>query len=80
MNADSLFGPLSKDYCIWFYFLSVIGMVLLVFLVVSGLIFGLRKKLGLSFYFHLLTGSLVYAIFYFQNRLLYSMCIGAGKP
>lgn len=70
----SIFGPLGKDYCIWFYFLSVIGFVLLVFLLVSGVYVGLTTKKGLDYYSLLIVSSFAYAIVYFQNRLLYGMC------
>lgn len=78
MDANTLFGPLGKDYCLYFYLLSVIGLVLLVLLFVMGIALGIRKKLNMSFYIHILTGCMVYAIFYFQNRLLYSMCINSA--
>jgi len=71
---ETLFGPLSKEYCIYFYFLSVIGFVSLALLVLSSLFIGISKKKGLGFYLNVLAIALGYAIFYFQNRLLYSMC------
>jgi hypothetical protein len=70
----NIFGPLKKEYCIWFYFLSVIGFVLLVLLLVSGVLVGIFNRKGLEYYIVLLTASLAYGIFYFQNRLLYNMC------
>jgi|694.fasta_scaffold02705_14 hypothetical protein len=74
-STFSIFGPLTKEYCIWFYLLSVVGFVLLVLLLVSGLFIGLSKGKNTEYYYYLLMGSLAYGIFYFQNRLLYSMCI-----
>lgn len=73
-TIDDIFGPLSKEYCVYFYFLSMLGFIMLVFFLVSGIIFGLTKKKGIEFYFTLVAASLGYAIFYFQNRLLHSMC------
>ena len=70
----NIFGPLKKEYCIWFYFLSVIGFVLFILLLVSGLFIGLTRVKGPEYYYFLITGSLVYVIFYFQNRLLYNIC------
>lgn len=74
--ADKLFGPLGKDYCIYFYYLSVIGIILLTLLLVSTLTVGITKRMGVGFYLQMLTVAAGYVIFYFQNRLLYSMCVG----
>lgn len=74
--ADSLFGPLSKEYCVYFYYLSIIGLILLVVLIASTLIIGLSQRKKIGFYMKMLSVALGYAIFYFQNRLLHSMCIG----
>lgn len=73
---DYLFGPLSKEYCVWFYFLSVLGFVLLAFFLLSSIYFGLSKRKGIEFYLGLFSVAIGYAIFYFQNRLLHSMCVG----
>ena len=74
MDSVMLFGPLSKDYCLWFYLLSVAGFVLFILVIVGGIVIGVSKKRDFSFYLQMLIGSLVYAMIYFQNRLLYSMC------
>lgn len=72
-----LFGSLSNEYCRYFYYLSVIGFVLLVFITISGLYIGITKRKGSDFYFYTILIALGYLIFYFQNRLLYSMCINS---
>ena len=74
--ADTLFGPLGKDYCIYFYYLSVIGFILLTLLVLSTLATGITKRKGIEFYLQMLSVAIGYLIFYFQNRLLHSMCVG----
>ena len=73
-TSFNLFGPLQKEYCIWFYFLSVIGFVLFVLLLISGIFLGLSKGKGAEYYYYLFIASLAYGIFYFQNRLLFTMC------
>lgn len=74
----SLFSPLvNRDFCLWFYFLSIIGFVFLFIVVLSSLFIGLSKKKDFSFFVQMLFVALGYAIFYFQNRLLYSMCAKA---
>jgi hypothetical protein len=74
--AETLFGPLGKDYCIYFYYLSMIGMFLLAILVASTLFIGISQRKNFGFYLQMLSVALGYAIFYFQNRLLHSMCVG----
>lgn len=75
---QSMFGPLSKDYCFYFYFLSMTGFFLLALLLVTSLIVGISQRKGIDFYYQILTVGIGYAIFYFQNRLLYSMCVGSA--
>jgi len=72
-----LFGPLSKQYCLYFYILSVIGFVVMAIFLVYALAVGIWKKKGVEFFVSALVVSLGYAIFYFQNRLLYSVCAGS---
>lgn len=74
--AETLFGPLGKDYCVYFYYLSVIGMILLAILVGSTIIIGIKERKKIGFYMQMLSVALGYGIFYFQNRLLNSMCVG----
>jgi hypothetical protein len=73
---NTLFGPLDRKYCAYFYLLSIIGFVLLAILVLSSLMVGLSKGKGLEFYMQMFSVALGYAIFYFQNRLLHTMCAG----
>jgi hypothetical protein len=72
------FSPLGKEYCLYFYILSVIGLIFVAVVLFSAVIIGVSKRKGLDFYFAALMGSLGYAVFYFQNRLLYSMCIASA--
>lgn len=71
---DSFFGPLSKKYCYYFYILSLIGFLLATFLAFFGLIVGVTKRKGITFYVALATSIITPALFYLQNRLLYNMC------
>jgi hypothetical protein len=43
---------------------------------VSSLLVGITKRKGVDFYMQTISIALGYAIFYFQNRLLHSMCVG----
>ena len=73
---NTLFGPLDRKYCDYFYILSIFGFVLLVILLLTSLMVGISKRKGLDFYMQTISIALGYAIFYFQNRLLHSMCVG----
>ena len=46
----TLFGPLSRDFCDYFFILSVFGFVLLAVLIVSSLLVGISKRKGIDFY------------------------------
>ena len=73
---ETLFGPLDRKFCDYFWLLSVLGFVLLAVLLISSLLVGISKNKGSDFYFQTISIALGYAIFYFQNRLLHTMCSG----
>jgi len=73
---ESFFGPLNKDYCLYFYILSVVGFILLTMMLATTLMVGITKRKGIDFYLQSVSVAIAYGIFYFQNRLLYSMCVG----
>ena len=77
MNLEeTLFGPLPKSYCSYFYYLSIIGYVLLVLSVLGTVVMIIsRPSRGYNFYVNSLMIAVSYLIFYFQNRLLHTMCI-----
>jgi hypothetical protein len=77
LSAKSLFGPLSRDYCALFYYLSVINLVFFLLILVSGVAMLVTKKVPLTFSWHLISVLVMYAVFYLQNRLLYNMCSGS---
>ena len=74
---ETLFGPLDRKFCDYFWLLSVLGFVLLAVLLISSLLVGISKNKGMDFYFQTISIALGYAIFYFQNRFLHSMCSGS---
>ena len=73
-DFNSLFGPLDKKYCLYFYILSLMGMILLLITIFTALYIGLSEKKDGVFYYQMVLVSMGYGIFYFQNRLLYNMC------
>ena len=76
---DKLFSPLSKDYCLYFYFLSIIGLILFVLTILSTLFIGIMKKKDFAFFLQGFLISLVYLLLYFVNRLLNGVCVSSLK-
>ena len=71
---NTLFGPLSGEYCLYFYYLSILSFFLLAMAIVTGVVTGLQKDKGMYFYLSILGASVAYLISYFVNRLMYSVC------
>ena len=71
---DFLYGPLSSDYCVYFYFLQVYFLISLILFVGTSLYTGLSKRKSFSYYFSRSILGLAIFFMYFQNRLLYTMC------
>ena len=75
---QSPFAPLGRIYCDYFFCLSVINFIILLYILFSLLFafFFDKKKEGLLQIFLI---SLPTFIGYFTNRLLYSMCVGSTQ-
>ena len=67
---DILFGPLDKIYCIYFYILSIIGILFGIFLCILCILYPILLKNSMIISYFILS-----FIMYFQNRLLFQMCI-----
>jgi len=76
---QTLFGPMDKTYCEYFYILSIIGFIMMGMLLLSGLVIGIAKHKNLDYFMSVIMASMMYAVFYFQNRLIHSMCVGSIK-
>jgi len=71
---ELFFSPLSKEYCKFFYLMSVIMFVLLIMSMI-GVIVIIAKSKKKTDYPLLFSNVFTLALVYFQNRLLYSMCV-----
>lgn len=76
---NTLFGPMDKFYCLWFFYLSVFGFVLFSIAFLIFLYMAITQRRTSGFYFQMFMVCLGYFVFYFQNRLLHSMCMGVMK-
>jgi hypothetical protein len=75
-----LFGPLSKQYCMLFYLMSVLGLLTFVIVLVTagyGILSG-SKKFSLTEILIIAYSLFFPFLFYIQNRLLHSMCINTA--
>lgn len=71
---NTLFGPLSGEFCAYFYYLSILGFFLFAITILAGFYTGLMKGKSGMYYAGIVGASLVYFITYFVNRLMYSVC------
>jgi hypothetical protein len=76
---NKYFGPLTKEYCIYFYILSILLFAIFVFGLISFIILVVKKykTLESTFYMNNILILVNILIAYFVNRLLHSMCIGS---
>ena len=74
-DATTPFGP---KYCDFFYYLTMINFILLLYILLSALYVFLfdKKKDGI---FQIVLVSLPTFMAYITNRLLYSMCVGSTQ-
>ncbi len=77
---NTLFGPLGKEWCLYYFFVLVFVFITYLFVILGSFInvFHL-KKITFSSVFMALLPILTYAILYFQSRLIYSICVGSLK-
>uniref|UniRef100_A0A6C0KZ14 Uncharacterized protein n=1 Tax=viral metagenome TaxID=1070528 RepID=A0A6C0KZ14_9ZZZZ len=71
---EVFFSPLSKEYCVYFYFVTVVLFVILI-LAMFTMIISIFKSKKKDNYLLMMSNILTLALVYFQNRLLYSMCV-----
>jgi hypothetical protein len=71
-----LFAPFEKQiYCNYFLILEVLFFILIFVLLFIILYLGITYNEGMRFYLDKFILLFTYVIFYFQSRLLYSMCV-----
>jgi hypothetical protein len=76
---DTYFGPLSKDYCIYFYILSIIAGVTFALSAISIFSYTLInfKKINSMFVVNSILVLFNTFLAYIANRLLNTMCVKA---
>lgn len=77
---NSLFGPLTREYCFYYYGFSVFFYIVFVFVTLFSLYSLLTKKFSFGLLLGLFMGCFTYFLAYFVSRLSYSMCVGSLAP
>jgi hypothetical protein len=77
LNMQTLFGPLDKSYCDYFYYLEITFFVVFLFMAGVAVKTVVTKKKCDPL--HLFLVVLQPLMMYFVNRLYYSMCVGSLK-
>lgn len=77
LNMQTLFGPLDKSYCNYFYYLEVMFFGIFIFMIGMVLKTVVTKKSYDPMQLFLVI--LQPLMLYFVNRLYYSMCLGSLK-
>jgi hypothetical protein len=74
---NQYFGPLSRDYCVYFYTLSIIFGIMFVVTLISILVFVFTnmKKVNTMFIINSLFMLMNSFLAYIANRLLHTMCV-----
>ena len=77
---NEYFGPLSKEYCVYFYYLSIFFFLMYVITLIGAIAFIIKNykdfaKINLSFIINLVMVLINMLLSYFVNRLLHTMCV-----
>ena len=79
---NKYFGPLSKEYCVYFYYLSIFFFLMYVITLIGAVAFIIKNykdfsKINLSFIINLVMVLINMLLSYFVNRLLHTMCVNS---
>lgn len=69
---ENVFNPLGREYCAYFYWLTILAFILLLLALINTFIKILKGRAKL------INGAIALLapfLLYFNNRLLYSMCV-----
>ena len=78
---SNYFGPLSKEYCMYFYLMSIFFFIIMVMGlvgVVSTIILK-PKQVNVMFFINALMLMMNSILAYFVNRLLHTMCANSVR-
>lgn len=70
--TDNLFSPLGREYCAYFYWLTVISFIFLLIALYQSLMLLFKGKFRIT---RFILSLIAPFLLYFNNRLLYGMCV-----
>jgi hypothetical protein len=73
---STFFGPLDKTACVYFFIVSVVFFIALVFILISELLFLMKNYNRVDVRMMTVGVLIVFNVFlaYFVNRIFYNMC------
>lgn len=76
------FGPVDIKYCTYFYMLSLIQFSMMILALCTFIYLVLSGNKDSKTKMTALLGTVIYGMFYLQNRIIHSMCIkvNLGNP
>lgn len=74
---QTLFGPLGKGYCLYFYVIEIVVFILFLISIFKYLVKAFKMKMSGMEHFSDILDVLRVGIQYLVVRLLYSMCSGS---
>jgi len=76
MSFEQFFTPLGKEYCVYFYAISIVSFIVFWLMLIGGVgsLIIRGSKAGYSPYV-MIIHSVTFGIIYFKTRLFYSMCV-----
>jgi hypothetical protein len=77
--SNNFLGTLPKQYCIYFYVLCVIALIVLMFSVIGFFYLFTLKNVDYLTFVSALAVIINYFFSYIAYRLLYSMCVSSLK-
>jgi len=84
MPFQDLFTPLDKDYCVLFYWISVVNFIAILFasfVFIGAIVMFVKNRANFFNVFYAFLMIFLYGLMYYQARILYSMCVtGNMKP
>lgn len=85
MSASStlnnyFFGPLSSQYCLLFYIMSVYFLIVTIIIVVGFVGHMFSKKTTPLAIFAFIVSAVSHLVIYVGYRLIYNMCMNSTRP
>lgn len=78
MSIEDYFAPLGKEYCLYYYVLSVFGAICFCVTLIGGAYMAIVNKNIMNAILMAIYG-VTFGMLYFKSRLLYTMCTSATK-